>query len=87
MSTNWSLRLPGEWSINYSAGFDVESGNFTNQYYALRRKIHHWTLEFNRGFADGQDFGFRLYLSEIPDLEVKRGKRNAGDMLGRLGQF
>jgi len=81
-----SVRLPGQWSFSWNAGFDAEAGEFTNQFWSLRRDLHNWTLEFNRGTADGTDFGFRLYLRDIPDLEVTRGDRNAGDVWRRLGQ-
>jgi hypothetical protein len=87
VTTNATVRLPGQWQLSYSAGFDVDRGQFTNQFWSLRRDIHLWTLEFNRGITDGSDFGFRLYLRNLPDLEVKRGQRNAGDMLGRFNQF
>lgn len=81
-----SVRLPGQWSFSWNAGFDAEAGEFTNQFWSLRRDLHNWTLEFNRGTAAGDDFGFRLYLRDIPDLEVTRGDRNSGDVWRRLGQ-
>jgi hypothetical protein len=70
--------LPGQWKISYSADFDVETGEFTNQFWRLSRRLHQWRLEFSRGLADGQDFGFSLYLDSIPDLRIDRGDRARG---------
>ena len=88
VSMGATLRLPGEWSLRWNSGFDAESGEFTNQQYVLTRSLHKWNLEFSRGVSgDGSDFGFRLYLSQIPDLEVKRGDRARGGGLERLNSF
>lgn len=75
LSTQANVGLPGQWKISYSADFDVEAGEFTNQFWRLSRRLHHWRLEFSRGLTDGQDFGFSLYLDAIPDLRVDRGDR------------
>jgi lipopolysaccharide assembly outer membrane protein LptD (OstA) len=86
VSVSGSARLPGSWSLMYSAGFDIETGEFTNQHYSISRELHQWQLEFARSVADGSDFSFRLYLRDIPDLEVRRGNRGTADMLSRLGR-
>jgi hypothetical protein len=75
MSTRGSLSLPGEWKFSYSANFDVVTGEFTNQFWRLSRPLHCWRLEFNRGLADGSDFGISLYLEDIRDLRLDRGDR------------
>jgi lipopolysaccharide assembly outer membrane protein LptD (OstA) len=75
MSTRASLSLPGQWKFSYSANFDVVTGEFTNQFWRLSRPLHCWKLEFNRGLADGDDFGISLYLNDIPDLRLDRGDR------------
>ena len=75
MSARGSLSLPGEWKFSYSANFDVVTGEFTNQFWRLSRPLHCWRLEFNRGLADGSDFGVSLYLEDIRDLRLDRGDR------------
>ena len=75
MTARGSLSLPGEWKFSYSANFDVVTGEFTNQFWRLSRPLHCWRLEFNRGLADGSDFGVSLYLEDIRDLKVERGDR------------
>jgi hypothetical protein len=75
MSARGSLSLPGEWKFSYSANFDVVTGEFTNQFWRLSRPLHCWRLEFNRGLADGSDFGISLYLEDIRDLRIDRGDR------------
>jgi hypothetical protein len=88
LSGAFTLGLPGDWKLAWTAGFDVEAGEFTNQQYSLRRRVHCWTLEFTRGLTDGDDFGFSLYLSGIPDLRVDRGERARGGSLPqRLGNY
>jgi len=75
LSTSASVSLPGRWKFSYSANFDVVAGEFTNQFWRLSRPLHCWQLEFNRGLADGEDFGISLYLADIPDLRLDRGDR------------
>lgn len=75
MTARGSLSLPGEWKFSYSANFDVVTGEFTNQFWRLSRPLHCWRLEFNRGLADGSDFGISLYLADIRDLRLDRGDR------------
>ena len=75
MTARGSLSLPGEWKFSYSANFDVVTGEFTNQFWRLSRPLHCWRLEFNRGLADGSDFGISLYLEDIRDLRLDRGDR------------
>jgi lipopolysaccharide assembly outer membrane protein LptD (OstA) len=75
MTARGSLSLPGEWKFSYSANFDVVTGEFTNQFWRLSRPLHCWRLEFNRGLADGSDFGISLYLEDLRDLRLDRGDR------------
>ena len=92
VSLNGNLALPGAWKLTYRAGFDVDSGEFTNQYISLNRQLHHWRLEFTRQVAGisnrESEFGFRLYLEPLPDLSVDRGPLARGGGFGnRLSGF
>ena len=88
LSARANVSLPGKWRFSWSADFDTETGEFTNQYWRLSRPLHLWRLEFSRGLADGQDFGFSLYLDTIPDLRIDRGDRaRSGDLGRRLSTF
>lgn len=88
LSARANVSLPGQWRFSWSGDFNTETGEFTNQYWRLSRPLHCWRLEFSRGLADGQDFGFSLYLDQIPDLRVDRGDRaRAGAFGSRLQGF
>jgi lipopolysaccharide assembly outer membrane protein LptD (OstA) len=93
-SLSASLSLPGEWKMRYSAGFDIERGEFTNQSWSLNRRLHHWRLEFRSevagagSFSRQTEFGFRLYLEPLPDISVDRGSLARGGGFGnRLSGF
>lgn len=88
LSGRANLSLPGSWKLSYSADFDIETGEFTNQFWTLTRPLHQWELRFSRGLADGQDFGFSLYLKDIQDLRIDRGDRaRSGDLRSRVSSF
>jgi hypothetical protein len=88
ISTRLSAILPISWNLEYSANFDVETGNFTNQSYSLSRDIHQWRIEFRRSLTTFSDFSFRIYLKSIPDLKIQRGNQSLGGYFGRqLGSF
>ncbi len=88
ISTRMSAILPISWNLDYSANFDVETGNFTNQSYSLSRDIHMWRIEFRRSLTNSSDFSFRIYLRSIPDLKIQRGNQSLGGYFGRqLGSF
>lgn len=85
IGANLQVALPGAWTANWSAQFDLQEGLVTNQYWSLRRDLHCWTLEFDRSVAgDGSEFGFKLYLKQIPDVKITRGNQGIGDIFSRL---
>jgi lipopolysaccharide assembly outer membrane protein LptD (OstA) len=85
VNADGNVALPGAWSLHYSTELDVSRGQFTNQYYSLRRDIHCWALEFDRSVdGGGSEFGFRLYLKQIPDLKVTRGHQGVGGGYGQV---
>jgi lipopolysaccharide transport protein LptA len=87
ISTRMSAILPISWNLDYSANFDVETGNFTNQSYSLSRDIHQWRIEFRRSVTNSSDFSFRIYLRSIPDLKIQRGNQSLGGYFGQVGSF
>lgn len=82
-SVTAGMQLPGSWRFDFNGGLDLQTGEFTNQYWRASRDLHCWRLEFYRGVASGSDFGFSLYLLQIPDIRVDRGQRGGGQLLQR----
>ncbi len=81
--------LTRDWDFRYNASFDLVAGTVVRQQYSLHRNLHCWSLEFNRTISDvDSSFGFRLYLSSIPDLKFTRGREDyMGSLGGGLGGF
>ena len=87
-SPNATVKLPGDWAVSWSSNVDAANGEFKNQRISLIHSLHCWKLAFSRAVdGDGSDFNFRLYLDEIPELEVKRGNDQSSLGLERLRQF
>ena len=88
VSAGLQVALPGAWTGTWNAQLDVQTGQLTNQYYSLKRDLHCWTLEFNRSVTDdGGEFGFLLYLKQIPDIKVTRGNQGLGGVFDRLSRY
>lgn len=63
------------WSLNYRTTYDITSGEFQGQTLGLVRDLHDWqaTLNFSLFPAEPQDrvlILFRVFLRDVPDLEV-----------------
>ena len=77
---NVTTQVTRDWSLRYTASFDLEAGATTRQEYRLTREMHCWRLEFTRTLSTtNNEFGFRFFLKAIPELKLTRGRE---DMLG-----
>ncbi|MBE0567086.1 MAG: LPS-assembly protein LptD [Krumholzibacteria bacterium] len=81
--------LTRDWEFRYNASFDLVAGTPVRQQYSLNRDLHCWRIEFNRTISEvDSSFGFRLYLTSIPDLKFSRGREDyMGSLGGGLGAF
>jgi len=78
-----NAQLTRDWSLRYTASFDLEEGATTRQEYRLQRDLHCWRLEFTRTVSTiNSEFGFRFYLKAIPELKLTRGREG---LLGGAG--
>lgn len=63
------------WSLNYRTNYDITSGEFQGQTLGLVRDLHDWQATLNVSLfpAEPQDrvlISFRVFLRDVPDLEV-----------------
>ncbi len=77
-----------DWSLRYTASFDLAEGTTTRQEYRLTRDLHCWRLEFTRTVSTvNSEFGFRFYLKAIPELKLTRGREGLLGGAGGMGGF
>ncbi len=78
-----STNLSRKWDLRYRASFDLDTGRATRQEWTVYRDLHCWRLEFSRIVSDvDSQYGFRIYLVDIPALKLTQGN---DQLLGALG--
>jgi lipopolysaccharide assembly outer membrane protein LptD (OstA) len=78
-----STNLSRKWEFRYRLSYDIILGQAIRQEYTLYRDLHCWRLEFSRIISDvDSQYGFRIYLVDIPALKLTQGN---DQLLGSLG--
>ncbi|MCK4235517.1 MAG: LPS-assembly protein LptD, partial [Candidatus Krumholzibacteria bacterium] len=76
LSLSGQLKLTRNWKISYSANYDIESKDFTQQQYSLKRDLHCWQASFfHRRFGDEWSYYFQIAIKDIPEIMYERGPR------------
>lgn len=78
-TANGTLRwtLTPNWSLDYSAAYDVTRAEVLTQRFTLARRIHCWDAAFTRSFTPGgeAEYYFRLSVRDQRELYYERGTR------------
>ncbi len=78
---NLNLTLTRTWGLNYTAGYDFDSGMLTSQRWRLSKDLHCWKMEFSRQISSvDSQFGFVIALKQIPAIKLTRGKEDLVNM-------
>jgi len=79
----FSANLSRKWEFRYRLSYDIILGRAIRQEYTVYRDLHCWRLEFSRIISDvDSQYGFRIYLVDIPALKLSQGN---DQLLGSLG--
>jgi hypothetical protein len=70
------------WTVDYSASYDITLRNVLTQRFALTRTLHCWIATFTRTFTPGgvSEYYFRLGIKDQREVYMERGTR-----VGSLG--
>jgi hypothetical protein len=72
-----ALGLTPDWSVEYSAYYDLMDGSFINQSYTLKRDLHCWEAVFVRQISDTDSgFYFRINIKDLPDIKIEQHVSN-----------
>lgn len=77
MRASAALGLTPDWSLEYSAYYDLLEGSFINQSYTLTRDLHCWEAVFVRQISDADSgFYFRINIKDLPDIKIEQHVSN-----------
>jgi lipopolysaccharide assembly outer membrane protein LptD (OstA) len=86
-SPNWSSRqtanavarydVTPNWSLDYSASYDITLRNVLTQRFGVSRTLHCWIATFTRTFTPGgeAEYYFRLGIKDQREVYMERGTR------------
>ena len=77
LNASFRYQLTENWSLDYSAGYNLTAHAIQVQNFNLTRHIHCWDATFTRSFTPGgeAEYYFRLGIREQREIYIERGTR------------
>ncbi|NJD11422.1 MAG: hypothetical protein FIB01_13615 [Gemmatimonadetes bacterium] len=81
----FSFQPTENWTLNWSTGYNITVGGFTDHMLTLSRRLHDWDANFD--FAKVQNgnlsFQFRVALRANPDIKLDYQQHDLGTLAGQ----